>query len=112
VGLTDAKKGHVRRLKAALAEAGLSGTEISTVDGFQGREKEMIVISMVRSNALGNVGFLADRRRMNVAVTRARRRCVLICDTDTVTKDEFLAGLVAHFEAHGMYRSAAEVADI
>jgi ATP-dependent RNA/DNA helicase IGHMBP2 len=97
----------VCRLKAALVEDGLSQIEVSTVDGFQGREKEIIVISMVRSNALGEVGFLADQRRMNVAVTRAKRRCVLICDTDTVTKrDKFLAGLIKYFEAHGAHRSA------
>ena len=46
----------------------------------QGREKEAIVISMVRSNASGEVGFLSDRRRMNVAVTRARRHVALVCD--------------------------------
>ncbi|GFY80585.1 DNA-binding protein [Actinidia rufa] len=56
----------------------LKDLEISTVDGFQGREKEAIIISMVRSNSKKEVGFLSDRRRMNVAVTRARR-AVLYC---------------------------------
>ena len=51
------------------------------MDGFQGREKECIVISMVRSNPLKQVGFLADERRMNVAVTRARRFVCLIGDS-------------------------------
>ena len=50
----------------------LSKIEISTVDGFQGREKEAILISMVRSNPKKNVGFLSEYRRMNVAVTRAK----------------------------------------
>ncbi|EOY09337.1 DNA-binding protein, putative isoform 3 [Theobroma cacao] len=61
----------------------LKDMEISTVDGFQGREKEAIIISMVRSNSKKEVGFLSDCRRMNVAVTRARRQCCLVCDTET-----------------------------
>lgn len=61
---------------------------------------------MVRSNDRGEVGFLADNRRMNVAVTRARRHCCLVCDTDTVSKDPFLKRLVEYFEQHGEYVSA------
>ena len=61
--------------------------EVSTVDGFQGREKEVIVISMVRSNVKGEVGFLRNERRMNVAVTRARKLWVLISDVEWVSKN-------------------------
>ncbi|KAJ8761742.1 hypothetical protein K2173_004551 [Erythroxylum novogranatense] len=86
----------------------LKDMEISTVDGFQGREKEAIIISMVRSNSKKEVGFLSDRRRMNVAVTRARRQCCLVCDTETVTSDGFLRRLVEYFEEHGEYLSASE----
>ncbi|URD81660.1 DNA-binding protein [Musa troglodytarum] len=86
----------------------LKDVEISTVDGFQGREKEAIVISMVRSNSKKEVGFLSDHRRMNVAVTRARRQCCLVCDTDTVSHDNFLKRLVEYFEEHGEYSSASE----
>ncbi|XP_077254199.1 DNA-binding protein isoform X2 [Tasmannia lanceolata] len=82
--------------------------EISTVDGFQGREKEAIIISMVRSNSKKEVGFLSDHRRMNVAVTRARRQCCLVCDTETVSHDSFLKHLVEYFEEHGEYLSASE----
>ena len=64
--------------------------EVSTVDGFQGREKEVIIISMVRSNPKGEIGFLSNERRMNVAVTRAKRLCVLIGDSGTVSKNPFL----------------------
>ncbi|XP_056158905.1 uncharacterized protein LOC115674698 isoform X1 [Syzygium oleosum] len=86
----------------------LKDMEISTVDGFQGREKEAIIISMVRSNSKKEVGFLSDRRRMNVAVTRARRQCCLICDTETVSSDGFLKRLIEYFEEHGEYQSASE----
>lgn len=62
----------------------------------------------VRSNPQKQVGFLADERRMNVAVTRARRHCALVADSDTVTADPFLQRLIAYFEAHGEYASAGE----
>ncbi|GMH45218.1 hypothetical protein BSKO_13175 [Bryopsis sp. KO-2023] len=87
----------------------MAGLEISSVDGFQGREKEAVVISMVRSNATREVGFLSDHRRMNVGVTRARRHCAIVCDTETVSKDDFLARLVTYFEENGEYVSAAEL---
>lgn len=89
-------------------DAKLKEVEISTVDGFQGREKEAIIISMVRSNSNKEVGFLSDHRRMNVAVTRARRQCCLVCDTETVSHDSFLKRLVEYFEEHGEYLSASE----
>eukprot|EP01025_Chloroclados_australasicus_P056243 TRINITY_DN6926_c0_g1_i3.p2 TRINITY_DN6926_c0_g1~~TRINITY_DN6926_c0_g1_i3.p2 ORF type:complete len:200 (+),score=26.32 TRINITY_DN6926_c0_g1_i3:295-894(+) len=85
-----------------------SQLEISTVDGFQGREKEAIIISTVRSNDIGEVGFLADRRRMNVAITRARRHCCVIGDSDTLGKDSFLQGICTYFEDRGEYLSALE----
>ena len=64
--------------------------EIRSVDGFQGREKEAVVLSLVRSNAKGEVGFLAESRRLNVAVTRARRHVAVICNAETVSRDPFL----------------------
>ncbi|XP_066385271.1 uncharacterized protein [Miscanthus floridulus] len=89
-------------------DAKLKDLEISTVDGFQGREKEAIIISMVRSNSRKEVGFLSDHRRMNVAVTRARRQCCLVCDVETVSNDRFLKRLVEYFEENGEYLSASE----
>ena len=70
--------------------------EIGTVDGFQGREKEAILLSLVRSNTQRQVGFLADDRRLNVAVTRARRHVCIICDSETVSNHKFIAALLAH----------------
>ena len=62
---------------------------INTVDGFQGQERDVIVISMVRSNDEGNIGFLRDLRRMNVAMTRARMKLIIIGDSSTLTAHPF-----------------------
>ncbi|ETV68628.1 hypothetical protein H257_15438 [Aphanomyces astaci] len=86
--------------------------EIRSVDGFQGCEKEAVVMSLVRSNCKNAVGFLADDRRMNVAVTRAKRHVALIGDTDTLGNHPFLKTLIDHFELHGECQSAQEYADI
>jgi len=82
--------------------------EVSTVDGFQGREKEAIIISMVRSNPKREIGFLREFRRMNVAVTRAKRFVGLIGDKETVKGDEFLKNMVEYFENCGEYRLALQ----
>ena len=65
-------------IKSIVMEKELPLVDVSTVDGIQGREKECIIISMVRSNSKREIGFLKDWRRMNVAVTRARRMLILV----------------------------------
>lgn len=62
---------------------------VNTVDGFQGQERDIIIISMVRSNEEGQIGFLRDLRRMNVAMTRARMKLIIIGNTNTLTKHKF-----------------------
>ncbi|XP_044870039.1 DNA-binding protein SMUBP-2 [Mauremys mutica] len=85
--------------------------EIKSVDGFQGREKEAVVLSFVRSNRKGEVGFLAEDRRINVAVTRARRHVAVICDSRTVSSQAFLKRLVDYLSEHGEVRTAFEYLD-
>ncbi|NXP92462.1 SMBP2 protein, partial [Passerina amoena] len=85
--------------------------EIKSVDGFQGREKEAVILSFVRSNKKGEVGFLAEERRINVAVTRARRQVAVVCDSRTVGSRPFLRRLLDHLAQHGLVRSAFEYLD-
>eukprot|EP00873_Tetraselmis_striata_P035127 jgi/Tetstr1/455391/TSEL_042223.t1 len=105
IGVITPYNGQVALLKTMRSDE-LSAMEISSVDGFQGREKEALIISAVRSNSTGEIGFLSDQRRMNVAVTRARRHCCLICCSETLQSDPFLQRLVEYFEANGEYLSA------
>lgn len=82
--------------------------QIDTVDGFQGQERDVIYISLVRANDKGEIGFLGDLRRMNVAMTRARQKLVIIGDSATVGQHSFFAQLVAEAEEQNAYRSAFE----
>ena len=81
------------------------------MDGFQGQEREVVILSLVRSNLRGEVGFLRDHRRLNVAVTRARRHITIIGDSRTVSTDKFVSSLLDHAEKHGEVRFATDVED-
>ena len=83
--------------------------EIDTVDGFQGREKEAVVISLVRSNAKGELGFLTDTRRMNVAMTRARRNLMVFGDSATLANHEFYLRMLNYFEQQDAYGTVWEI---
>jgi superfamily I DNA and/or RNA helicase len=96
---------QVRLLRERLNVGGL---EIDSVDGFQGREKEAVVVSLVRSNPEGEVGFLSDVRRMNVALTRARRKLLVVGDSATLSAHPFYQSLLEYMEAAGAYRSVWE----
>ncbi len=81
------------------------------MDGFQGREKEVTIVSLVRSNDRGEVGFLCDTRRMNVALTRARRLLIVIGDSVTISHHKFYKDFLDYAQKYGDYRSAYEWMD-
>ena len=74
---------------------------VNTVDGFQGQERDVILISMVRGNDEGRIGFLNDLRRMNVAITRARMKLIILGDTSTLSKTRFYRKLIEHVTNNG-----------
>jgi superfamily I DNA and/or RNA helicase len=76
---------------------------VGTVDGFQGQERDVIVISLVRDNAEGSIGFLRDLRRMNVAMTRARMKLIIVGNAETLSRHRFYHELIDHFRAHGNF---------
>ncbi len=79
---------------------------VNTIDGFQGQERDVIYISLVRSNPKSEIGFLSDYRRMNVAMTRARKLLVVIGDSATIGNNAFYAKFLAYCEEKGGYESA------
>ncbi|HMC34693.1 MAG TPA: AAA domain-containing protein, partial [Myxococcales bacterium] len=97
----DAQVQELRQLLQDVEEL-----EIDTVDGFQGREKEAVVVSLVRSNPAGELGFVADIRRINVALTRARKKLIVVGDSATIARHPFHEGLVKYAERIGAWRSA------
>jgi len=86
----------------------LASLSIKTIDGFQGEERDVIYISLVRSNSHQEIGFLSDLRRMNVAITRAKKKLVVIGDSATVGANDFYRQFLEYCEKHGMYRTAWE----
>lgn len=81
---------------------------ISTIDSFQGQEKENIILSLVRSNDDGDIGFLKDYRRMNVAITRAKEQLFVTGDSATIGADPFYNSFLSYIEQHGNYRTVWE----
>ncbi|QEG31489.1 RecBCD enzyme subunit RecD [Gemmata obscuriglobus] len=106
IGLITPYRAQVRLLREKLAD--VPGLEIDSVDGFQGREKEAIVVSLVRSNNEGEIGFLSDTRRTNVAFTRARRKLLVIGDSATLASDPFYQRMLTYFEQIGALNSVWE----
>ena len=96
IGVVSPYNGQVQLITDLLSGRGIlagegndesDGLEVRSIDGYQGREKEVIVLSTVRANSSGEVGFLADHRRLNVALTRARRGLIVVGNSDTLRHD-------------------------
>ncbi len=81
---------------------------ISTIDSFQGQEKEIVILSLVRSNDDGDIGFLKDYRRMNVAITRAKEKLFVIGDSATIGADAFYTSFLNYIEKSGTYKTVWE----
>ncbi len=86
-----------------------SGIRISTIDSFQGQEKEIVIVSLVRSNDDGDIGFLKDYRRMNVAITRAKNKLYVIGDSATIGADSFYKAFLNYVETNGEYKTVWEM---
>lgn len=84
---------------------------VNTIDSFQGQERDIVYIGMTRSNPENKIGFLSDIRRMNVAMTRARKKLVIVGDSATLSQFPFYAGLIRYAEEQRAYQSAWELAD-
>ncbi|UII28778.1 AAA domain-containing protein [Fulvivirga maritima] len=91
-----------------LPESIIDKTDINTIDSFQGQERDIIYITLVRSNEKGEIGFLSNTRRMNVAMTRARKKLVVIGDSATIGQHEFYAAFLDYVNEIGAYKSAFE----
>ncbi|MEZ4728822.1 MAG: AAA domain-containing protein [Caldilineaceae bacterium] len=99
---------QVRLLREWLKPSLDQGLEIGSIDGFKGRENEAVIISLVQSNDDGEIGFLADTRRMNVALTRARRKLIVIGDSATIAGHPFYSQLLDYFDQIGAYHTVWE----
>ncbi|MBS1585336.1 MAG: AAA family ATPase [Bacteroidetes bacterium] len=89
-----------------------SKISVNTIDSFQGQERDIVYISMTRSNPDAVIGFLSDIRRMNVAMTRARKKLVIVGDSSTLSRLPFYADFIAYAETHNAYYSAWEFMDL
>ena len=106
LAIIAAYSAQARRLRELLRPERDAGLEIGTVDGFQGREKEAVIVDLVRSNDSGEIGFLSNTRRMNVALTRARRFLLVVADSATLGEHPYYAAFLTHVDAIDAHGSA------
>ncbi len=98
IGIVTPYAGQVRAIRDMIPES-MQDVEVRTVDGYQGREKDVIIFSSVRSNPDGNVGFLSDGRRLNVALTRSRRGLIVVGNPETLRHDDNWRAWIDHIRS-------------
>jgi DNA polymerase III delta prime subunit len=108
LGIITPYGGQARLIRRMLED---ERVEIDSVDGFQGREKDVILLSLVRSNASGEIGFLKEKRRTHVAITRARRLLMVVGDSATLAADPYFEQFFGHHQEAGQARSVYELPD-
>jgi superfamily I DNA and/or RNA helicase len=109
IGVISPYSAQVAAIRERLCAEVAQGLEVDSADGFQGREREAIVLSLTRNNESGDLGFLADYRRANVALTRARRALFVVGDGATLARDSFYCDLFEWAGKRGALRSAWEI---
>ncbi len=116
IGVIAPYRAQINYLKDALEDSAVLNDlllqrrlSVGTVDSFQGQERDIIAITLTRSNPQGEIGFLSDIRRMNVGMTRARRKLLLVGDSSTLCRHSFFVELLAYVKGVGGYRTAHEV---
>lgn len=114
VGIISPYRAQVQYLRRRLAGSDFfkpfrRRISVNTVDGFQGQERDVILISLVRSNDDGQIGFLRDLRRMNVAITRARMKLIIVGDSSTMTRHPFYRKLWRYVESLGNGQTEGEL---
>lgn len=111
IGIISPYKEQAVYIKNKLEEdekLALLSITVNTIDAFQGQERDLVYISLVRSNDKSEIGFLKDYRRMNVAMTRAKKKLIVIGDSATIGTDKFYTAFLEYCEAHGDYKTAWE----
>jgi len=117
IGIISPYKAQVRKLSELMEEIPmleryLDYITVNTIDGFQGQECDIIYISLVRSNTKGEIGFLRDIRRMNVALTRAKRKLVVIGDSATLGNHSFYSDFLDYVDTINAYKSAWDFMEV
>jgi ATP-dependent RNA/DNA helicase IGHMBP2 len=114
IGVIAPYRAQINYLKDAIEENVMLGPllaqrmlSVGTVDSFQGQERDIIAISLTRSNTQGEIGFLSDVRRMNVGMTRAKRKLLLVGDSSPLSSNPFFTDLLAYVKRMGGYRVAS-----
>ncbi len=112
IGIVSPYKEQTRLIKKIIEGdtklAAFKNIDVDTIDSFQGQERDIVYILLVRSNAKGEIGFLNDYRRMNVAMTRAKKKLVILGDSATIGNDEFYQQYLDYVDQKGTYRTAWE----